>query len=206
MQPPLELVLGTGNRKKVVEIRDLFQNWPVKLLSLDEFPNAAVVEETGDSFAANAELKAVDQARALKRWVLAEDSGLSVAALDGRPGIYSARFAGPTATDADNNRHLMQQLQGVPQEKRGAWYTCHACLASPDGEVVLRAEACCRGRIILEPRGIQGFGYDPWFEIPEYHLTFAELGLHVKSILSHRARAIRTLQSGMRNLFGLAID
>lgn len=198
LSSPFELVLGTGNRKKVGEIAQLFQGWPVLLRPLAEFANAVAVEETADSFAGNAELKATLQARALGAWVLAEDSGLCVAALDGEPGIHSARFAGEQADDGANNRLLMTRMKGVRPDQRTAWYTCHACLADPEGAVRIRCEARCCGRIVESPRGVSGFGYDPYFEIPEYGLTFAELGLAVKSIISHRARAIRMFQERFR--------
>jgi len=191
MQNLFELILGTGNAKKVVELRDLLRDDPVRLKTLNEFPNAIDVEETGTTFEENAILKATCQARALSAWVLAEDSGLGVDALAGRPGVYSARFAGPGATDQDNNDQLMRELKKVPLERRTAWYTCHACLSDPEGNVLISCQSLCYGRIVAEPRGVAGFGYDPYFEVPEYHLTFAELGLAVKSVISHRARAMR---------------
>ncbi|MFO0896679.1 MAG: RdgB/HAM1 family non-canonical purine NTP pyrophosphatase [Pirellulales bacterium] len=190
---PAELVLGTGNRKKLVELQDLFDPLGLRLSTLADWPRAIQVEETGDTFAANARLKAVEQARALGAWVLGEDSGLAVDALDGRPGVYSARFAGPSATDEANNVKLLADLAGTPLERRGARYVCHMTLSDPRGDVRAESEADCRGRILIEPRGEHGFGYDPLFEIPEYHCTFGELGLAVKWALSHRSRAGRML-------------
>jgi XTP/dITP diphosphohydrolase len=190
-----EIVAGTRNRKKRIEIADCLRDLPVKLASLDDFPQAIEVDETATTFAGNAALKAIGQARALNRWVLGEDSGLNVAALDGQPGVWSARFAGPDATDEQNNSKLLELMRDVPPGKRGARYTCHACLANPAGAVVFSCEGRCQGQIVMAPRGVAGFGYDPWFEIPEYGLTFAELGLAVKSLISHRARALRKLRS-----------
>lgn len=187
------IVLGTRNQKKRKELVELLGPYPIGLKTLDEFPNSIEVEETGTTFRENAELKAVEQANELQQWVLGEDSGLSVKALDGRPGIYSARYSDPDATDAKNNAKLLVELEGVPAEKRTAWYTCSMCLANPQGEVVIRAEGACYGRILTVQKGDGGFGYDPMFEVPEYSMTFAEMGSSVKSILSHRARAMRIL-------------
>lgn len=191
-ESPFVLVLGTRNKKKRKELEYLLSPYSqIELKSLDQFPTAIEVEETGTTFAANAALKATEQATHLNQYVLGEDSGLSVAALDGRPGVYSARYSGDDATDDSNKVKLIEELQGVPQKKRGAWYTCHMTLSDPQGNVLIDCESQCHGRIMEEERGEAGFGYDPLFEIPEYGLTFAELGDEVKSVLSHRARANR---------------
>jgi XTP/dITP diphosphohydrolase len=192
MSRPL-LVLGTANRKKGIELADLVAPLGIDVRTLADFPNALAVEETGDTFAANAELKAVQQAKHLKHWVLADDSGLAVDALGGAPGVYSARFAGPQATDEDNNRLLLERLSGVPLPRRTAHYVCHVTLADPLGEIRARAEEYCHGRILETEQGSAGFGYDPYFEIIEYHRTFGQLGLAVKACLSHRARAMRQI-------------
>ncbi len=138
-------------------------------------------------------LKAVQQAKHLDAWVLGEDSGLLVDALGGAPGIFSARYSGAGATDATNNARLLAELGDTPLARRTAHYVCHAVLANPAGEAVAEAAGDCHGRILFEPRGSAGFGYDPLFEIPEYHRTFAELGAAVKGCLSHRARAMRRM-------------
>lgn len=186
------LVVGTHNAKKLAELRALLPAEVIQLHSLAEIDNAIDVAETGGAFRENAALKATVQARHLGRWVLAEDSGISVDALDGRPGVYSARFAGPKSDDGANNARLIEELTGVPQEKRGAHYTCQLCLADPDGRVRLEETGECHGRIGFAPHGESGFGYDPFFIIPEYHQTFAQLGPHVKRAISHRARALRS--------------
>ncbi len=186
-------VFGTANRKKLEELRGLFAGLGVEWKTLGEFPNALRVEEDGDTFAANARKKAVEQARHLGHWVLGEDSGLEVEALGGLPGVLSARFSGPDATDASNNRLLLARLGSTPLEQRTARFVCHMALADPQGTVRAESEGVCRGRIAWEPRGAAGFGYDPLFEVVEYHRTFGELGLAVKSLLSHRARAARAL-------------
>ena len=195
------LVLGTRNKKKRGELEYLLSPFPqIQLKSLEDFENAIEVEETGTTFAANAALKATEQAVHLSQFVLGEDSGLSVAALDGRPGVYSARYSGENATDDSNKVKLIEELAGVPTQKRGAWYTCHMTLSDPQGNVLIDCESQCHGRILEAERGSAGFGYDPLFEIPEYGLTFAELGDEVKSVLSHRARANRIFIPRLLNL------
>ncbi len=165
----------------------------LEVLTLADFPPAAEVDETGDTFAANAAIKATEHAKRLKQWVLADDSGLCVDALGGRPGVYSARYAGPSADDDDNNRRLLEELGNRPLEQRTAHYVCHATLADPTGAVRAESEDYCHGRILFDRQGVGGFGYDPLFEIVEYHRTFGELSPEVKACLSHRARALRRL-------------
>jgi XTP/dITP diphosphohydrolase len=196
----MQLVLGTRNRKKGIELAELLAPWGLEVITLAGVPDAIEIEETGDTFAENAVLKACQQAKHLQRWVLGEDSGLAVDALQGAPGVYSARYSGPNATDDSNNRLLLENLKGVPLEKRTAHYVCHATLADPQGQIQAEGEDVCSGRIRTEPAGSGGFGYDPLFEIVEYHRTFGELGPAVKAALSHRARAIRRLLPTMRRL------
>jgi XTP/dITP diphosphohydrolase len=191
LQP--SLVLGTRNRKKGAELAELLTSWHIKVVTLDELADAIEVVEDGDSFAANAALKATQQAAHLGSWVLADDSGLVVDALEGAPGIHSARFAGPNATDEENNRLLLQRLGNTPLEKRTAHYVCHVALSDPKGNIKAESHADCHGRIRLKPAGANGFGYDPLFEVIEYHRTFGELGPHVKRAISHRARAMRAI-------------
>lgn len=185
------LVLGTGNVKKGIELRQLLAPHGIQVKTLADFPNRIDVVEDGDSFAANAQLKASQQAEHLGHWVVGEDSGLCVDALDGAPGIYSARYSGPDATDDANNRYLLEQLANVPPAARTAHYVCHISLADPSGKIRLDCEDICRGRIVTHPMGDGGFGYDPLFQIDEYHRTFGQLGTSVKATLSHRARAMR---------------
>lgn len=194
------LILGTHNRKKRGELAELLTPFGFELRMLDDYGAALEVEETGSTFAENAALKATQQARHLGAWVLGEDSGLVVDALGGEPGVYSARFSGPRATDASNNQLLLERLAAVPLEKRAAHYVCHATLANPRGEVMAEANGACHGRIRFAAAGNGGFGYDPLFEIVEYHRTFGELGPAVKAALSHRARAIRALVPRMLEL------
>jgi XTP/dITP diphosphohydrolase len=183
------LVLGTANRKKGVELADLLRSVGVEVRTLSDFQVDFEVAEDGDTFAANARLKAAGYARHLKRWVVADDSGLMVDALKGEPGVYSARYSGPDATDASNNRLVLDRLGELSLDRRGAQFVCHIAVSDPQGQIRAESEAACRGRILFAPRGEHGFGYDPLFEIVEYHRTFAELGLGVKARLSHRSRA-----------------
>lgn len=187
------LVLGTRNRKKCIELVQLLEPLGFQLLSLTDLPESIEIEETGDTFSANARLKACQQATHLKRWVLGEDSGLVVDALGGEPGVYSARFSGPNATDESNNRLLLTRLGDTPLERRTAHYVCHAVLSDPSGTVRAETSGECHGRILFAPAGTAGFGYDPLFEVIEYHRTFGTLGPESKACLSHRSRAIRQL-------------
>lgn len=194
------IVLGTHNRKKGRELEGLFAPWGFEIKTLADYADPLEVVEDGETFAANATLKACRQAAHLRAWVLGEDSGLAVDALAGRPGIYSARFSGQHATDASNIARLLDDMRSVPSSERGAHYVCHATLADPSGHVRADTEARCQGRIADAPRGTGGFGYDPVFEIVEYHRTFGELGDAVKAVLSHRGRAVRCLLLAVRQL------
>ncbi len=188
------LVLGTFNRKKGEELAGLLEVPGVRIATLADFPGVRPVEEEGASFAENARRKAAGYARQIGQWVLADDSGLVVDALGGRPGVESARYAGPGADDAANRRRLLTELADVPWEHRTARFECHLALADPTGAIRAEAHGQCRGRIALAERGSQGFGYDPLFEIVEYHRTFGELGPVAKGRLSHRGRAIEQIR------------
>jgi XTP/dITP diphosphohydrolase len=189
----VRLVIASRNPKKSAEIRDLLTPSGIVVVGVSEFSGVPDVVEDGATFAENATKKASETARTLSLWTLGEDSGLEVAALAGAPGIYSARYSGPNATDDSNNAKLMAELSAVPDERRTARYVCNVALADPAGEVRLQVEAYCRGRILRESRGTNGFGYDPYFLILEYHRTFGELSPAVKRHLSHRARAFERL-------------
>lgn len=183
------IVLASRNMKKSDEIRSLLGPYGIEIKSVAGFDGVPDVVEDGESFAANAAKKAVQTAQHLQMWAIGEDSGLRVDALDGAPGVYSARFSGADATDESNNARLIRELEGVPPERRGAEYVCHVAVSDPTGTVRVSVEATCRGQMTTEPRGTNGFGYDPYFEIREYHRTFGELSPLVKRQLSHRARA-----------------
>jgi XTP/dITP diphosphohydrolase len=193
------LVLGTTNHGKLRELLELLEPHGIGCTSLAGFAAAVDVDETGATFAENAELKAISQAVALGRWVLAEDSGLVVPALGGAPGVLSARFSGPAEAadretiDRRNSALLLERLAGHRGRERSAHYACHAALADPGGRVVAVAAGACHGRIAESPAGSGGFGYDPLFIVSEYHRTFGELPPAVKSVISHRARAMRAM-------------
>jgi XTP/dITP diphosphohydrolase len=160
------------------------------------------VEETGTTFEANARLKAEAVATATGEWALGEDSGLVVPGLNGRPGVYSARYAGKQGDDAANNARLLAELAPLPEDRRAAYYVCVAVLADPKGEIQAVAEGRCHGVIIAEHRGTGGFGYDPLFLVPEFHKTFGELSARVKHALSHRCRALERLRPALRKALG----
>jgi XTP/dITP diphosphohydrolase len=195
------LVLGTGNRKKGQELARLLARTGLQLKTLADYPNAMDVVEDGDSFRANAALKATQQAHHLSEWVLADDSGLAVDCLDGAPGVFSARYSGPGATDESNNQKLLAELKNVTPENRTARFVCHICVADPSGAIRGESSASCRGRILSARSGSGGFGYDPLFEIVEYHRTFGDLSPLVKSYLSHRARATAAIVPRLIELF-----
>ncbi len=194
------LVLGTRNVKKRGELVEILGDLGIELRDLTAYPQAPEVEEDGATFEDNARKKATVLAKTLGEWVLGEDSGLVVPALKGRPGVYSARYAGRQGDDEANNDKLLAELAPLPDDKRAAYYVCTAALADPSGEVRATAEGRCHGVIIKERRGTGGFGYDPLFLIPEYHKTFGELSARVKHALSHRARAMLHLRPHLRRL------
>jgi XTP/dITP diphosphohydrolase len=204
----IKLILGSRNRKKCKEMAELVAPpWePSRSLerlvirSVDDFPGAPEVVEDADSFAGNARKKAAELARALSAWVVADDSGLTVDALEGAPGVYSARYAGEPTDDEANNRKLLDALVETPEDRRGAAFRCALALSDPSGTIRLEAEGACRGRLTREPRGPSGFGYDPLFLIPEYHKTFGELSPLVKHQLSHRARAFAAFRRGLERM------
>jgi XTP/dITP diphosphohydrolase len=189
--PNHRLIIGTTNVAKGRELRELLAPYGFNVQTLGDYGDALNVAEDGDSFAANARKKAIEQARHLNAWVLADDSGLEVEALGGRPGIYSARYAGESATDEQNNSRLLEELGDAPLEKRTARYMCHVAVADPHGNLRAECADICRGRIVFQPQGANGFGYDPLFEVVEYHKTLGQLGPRVKAAISHRARALR---------------
>jgi XTP/dITP diphosphohydrolase len=186
----MELVVATRNQGKLLEIRRLLAESEIRVLGLDAFADLPEVEEDGETFEANARKKAETVARLTGRLTLADDSGLVVETLAGRPGVRSARFAGDGATDADNNRRLLAELSGVPRERRQAAFHCAMALCRPGDDCrIFHGEV--PGLILEAPRGDGGFGYDPLFLVREYGRTMAELPLEVKNRISHRGQALR---------------
>jgi XTP/dITP diphosphohydrolase len=194
------LVLGTRNAKKRREIEEILGDLGIELRDLSQYPAAPEVVEDGATFEGNARKKASETAIAVGQWTLGEDSGLVVPALGGQPGVYSARYAGTQGDDAGNNRKLQEELASFSGDKRDAYYVCTAALADAAGQVHAVVEGRCWGRIVGEARGTGGFGYDPYFLIPEYHQTFGELSSRVKHALSHRGRALLQLRPILRQL------
>ena len=191
-----ELVVATGNKGKLREFGELLRGVVDTILSPADFPGLPEVEEDGESFEANAIKKARSAAIFTGKPVLADDSGLAVDCLGGRPGVYSARFAGAGATDAENNALLLKELSGVPAEGRTAAFHCVIALCHPDGSC-RTFDGSLPGVILEAPRGDGGFGYDPLFLVPEYGQTFSELPMEIKNAISHRGRAMQMLKKAL---------
>jgi len=186
----IQLVVATRNKKKLTEIKDILKGIKLDLLSLGDYTDAPRVLENGRSFQENAVKKAVKLARWTGKLCLGEDSGLCVEALDGAPGIYSARFSGKDKSDLKNNLKLLKLLNGLPFAKRKAHYVCAVALADKEGLLGV-VEGSCSGLIVPTPAGQAGFGYDPLFYIPKYKKTFAQLGEKIKHKMSHRYHALK---------------
>ena len=191
----MRLVVATRNRGKLAELRSLLgAHRGLELLCLSDLLLFFEVVEDGDTFLANAQKKAREVALATRLPTLADDSGLLVDALEGAPGVHSARFAGEQASDDENNTRLLELLAKVPTEDRRARFRCVLALATPDGTLGPHTEGECEGRIVREPRGAHGFGYDPLFEVEGLGRTMAELSSAEKDDLSHRAVATRRMK------------
>ena len=186
------LVVATSNPGKLKEMQVYLQDlgWELQLK-----PEALEIEETGETFIANACLKASEIAKATGEWSIADDSGLMVDALDGQPGIYSARYG---KTDADRISRLLKELES--EQNRQAQFVCAIAIARPDGTIALQVEGICRGEILHTPRGTAGFGYDPIFYVPAQQQTFAEMTAEIKRSHSHRGRAFQALIPQIGNI------
>lgn len=195
----MQILVGTNNAGKVRELKSLLADMTIELHSLDEFENIIEPEETGETFAENADLKAVYYSEKTGLATLADDSGLEVAALNGAPGVYSARYGGKDSSHAEKIVKLLEELENLKSQDRSARFVCVISLTNEKGEVIFRAEGVCDGKIANEPRGENGFGYDPVF-IPEgFDETFGELSGEVKSNLSHRGKAIEKIIRFLRD-------
>ena len=191
------LVIATTNKGKLREIKELLKDFPLKITSLADYPDAPKIEEDGKTFSQNALKKAATIALYTGKLTLGEDSGLEVRALGNKPGIYSARFAGPDATDKKNNLKLLRSLRDVPLKKRQARYRC--CAALVDGKGIIDVvTGQCAGFIALRSKGANGFGYDPLFFLPHYKKTFGELDPAVKARISHRSRALKKIKRSLQ--------
>jgi XTP/dITP diphosphohydrolase len=194
-----EIVLATGNRHKGEEIKSILKDLDIKIIPMTSFPNYPATIEDGATFEENASKKAREAAEFFRKWAIADDSGLEVDYLNGRPGIYSARYAGENCFYEDNNKKLLAELKDVPEEKRMANFRTVIAVASPDGRLFL-SDGKIFGTIGSCAVGTDGFGYDPVFYIPGYGKTFAELSYEVKNSLSHRARALQKAKKIIKSL------
>ena len=188
------LVLATANRHKVEEIQAILDDVGIPLLTLNEFPNFPGVEEDGVTCQENAIKKAKATAAFTGRWALADDTGLEVDALQGRPGVYAARYAGEHATYEDNCKKLLQELEGVPSDRRTARFITVVAVSNPEGHTEI-VEGVLEGTITQEFHGTGGFGYDPVFYVPQVGKTLAEMTFAEKNRMSHRARAVTNAKS-----------
>ena len=200
------LLIATRNRGKLKEIQKLLEDLPFKIVDLSQYPSIETVEESGDTFADNASLKASSYARQAGVLTLADDSGLIVDALDGAPGVHSARYAGEGASDGERTEKLTRALAKVPQSQRGARFVSVIAIARHDGKIVNVSVGECKGEIALQPLGDGGFGYDPIF-IPEgFTQTFGQLEPAEKNRISHRARALSKARAFLLTLTAASCD
>lgn len=194
----IKIILATRNSHKLDEIKEILRELPVELSDLSAYPHIPEIKETGSTFVENALLKAKTVFEFTQTWSIADDSGLEVFALNGSPGIFSARFAGEEHNYRENNCKLLELLRNIPPQKRKAQFRCVAAIIGPDFREIM--EGIVQGKIITEMRGNKGFGYDPLF-IPEgYDKTFAELGEKVKNQISHRALAFEKVKEVLKNI------
>ena len=201
------LILATRNAHKISEMREMLIGLPINLVGADAVPDTPEPEETGETFAENARIKASAVAKAARQWALADDSGICLDALGGRPGIYSARWAGPGSGAAQWIAKTLREMQDVPEEKRTARYVCALALADPYGRIVAETKGVMEGRIALAPSGAGGFGYDPIFLLDDNSgRTAAELTAAEKHQISHRGRAIRALLMPLMQIFSQPAD
>jgi len=194
-----EIMIATKNPGKVKEFEHIFSQFNVTVKSLLDFPDAVDVVEDGKTFEENALKKARTISNQYQLMVLADDSGLEIDALNGRPGVYSARYAGDERDDLANINKVLAELRDVEQDKRSARFVCALAIVTPTGdEFVVRGE--CEGEIISECRGTEGFGYDPIFYLPQLEKTMAQIPKSQKNVLSHRANAFIKLEKIVSNL------
>lgn len=194
-----EVILATGNRHKAEEIKSILKDLNVEIVPMTSFPNYPVTAEDGATLEENASKKAKEAAKFFKKWTIADDSGLEVDYLNGKPGVYSARYAGENCSYDDNNKKLLAELKNVSEEKRTAKFRAVIAVASPEGKIFL-VEGKIFGIIKEHAVGTEGFGYDPVFYIPQYEKTFAELDCEIKNSISHRAKALQKVKEIIKDL------
>lgn len=193
------IVLATRNEGKIQELDRMLRDQGIQVKGLKDYPDCPDVEEDGETFEQNAAKKAETISKIIGLPTLADDSGLEVDALDGEPGVYSARFAGPRATDEENIQKLLERLKGIPTENRHARFRCALAYAAP-GRETWACEGRCEGIISLEPQGNGGFGYDPIFYLPKLEKTMAQLTKSEKNEISHRGKAVRQFVEALPGL------
>lgn len=197
----MEIVIASTNLHKIREFREMFKCLPrIDVLSLLNFSSYKLPPESGKTFQENAEIKALDAAKALGKWVLADDSGLVVPSLAGNPGINSRRYACEDATDAENRLKLLQEMRHLRDMHRAAYYQCSLVLVQPNGEIKKSVTGICEGFLLEEERGRNGFGYDPLFVKHDYDKSFAEIDDSTKNRISHRYKAFEKLLGVLQGL------
>mgnify|MGYP000118285325 FL=1 len=194
-----EVIIATKNAGKAKEFQHIFSQYQITVKSLLDFEEIEDIVEDGETFEENALIKARAIAKQFNQVVIADDSGLEVDALHGRPGVYSARYAGEGRDDQANIKKVLSELDGIPTEQRGARFVCALALVTPEGEESV-VRGTCEGQILTECLGSEGFGYDPIFYLPELEKTMAQIPKHQKNVLSHRADAFAKLQTILMNL------
>ncbi|WP_430536145.1 XTP/dITP diphosphatase [Listeria rocourtiae] len=194
-----KLVIATNNVGKAREFEKLFGAYGIEILTLADFPEIGEIDETGTTFAENAALKAETVAEQIGQVVIGDDSGLIVEALDGAPGVYSARYAGNQHNDADNNEKLLRELTDVPDESRQAKFHCTLAIAFPGSPSEFFTGECA-GKILTAPQGVNGFGYDPLFYLEEFDQSMAEISAEQKNKISHRAKALEKIAKNIDQL------
>lgn len=194
------LLVATHNKGKLAELRELLAEVPLTISDLGSFPTIEPIAETGQTFAENSTLKAAGYAKQTGLLTLADDSGLEVDAISGAPGVLSARYGGPGASDSDRTTKLLSELTAVPIEARTARFVSVIAIAEEDGQIVNLSTGKCDGRIADAPRGSHGFGYDPIFIPAGFNQTFGEIEANVKNRISHRARALKAACEFLRSL------
>lgn len=203
---PTELLIATFNTGKMRELTSLLSGIPFSLRSLNSLSGVREIEETGTTISENAELKAAGYARQTGLWALADDTGIEIDALGGAPGVYSDRFAGEGASDAEKVQKVLTELASLPDTTRVAKFVCVMALSDPTGKIIFNAEDACTGWIAFGPRGFNGFGYDSIFVPDGFDRTFGELDPDIKQQISHRARASAKIIRYLQGFFGVSLD
>ena len=194
-----KMIFATGNKNKMIEIREILKDCGYEILSMKEAGIEADIVEDGKTFEENAVIKATAISKIAGCLVLADDSGLEVDCLNKEPGIYSARYMGEDTSYDIKNKNLIERAEGVPDEKRTARFVCAIAAAFPDGRVITRT-GTIEGRLAYEPAGENGFGYDPIFYVPEFGKTTAEMSPEEKNKISHRGKALRMMRQALEEL------